>query len=434
MIKTETKQITLTPSLEPVVFRVSQGDSGSRTIQFVLDDYRTGGIIKSASIEGTKPDNTVFSYDAEIVETAQSTTISKIVINATVTGQMTAVAGKVRGKLKLKDADGNILNTSAFLMIVDQAAYDKDKTDTSQTEIPSIVQDVKNTIYTYATDTVEAEIKTSLDNYEKEKETEIQEATTTAKEEAIAAIKATETELQTEIDTLNTNVSELQEATTEIGTEVDKLTVEAVGDFKKMSLVTDGAITENTANVEASGTWYRKGNLCYISLFLRVLAASPIDGKTVCAGEDSLDGVFAVEDKTLPKPYKNYMAMNTKIILENSGKLTTPAFQGVLGKDVTYYFNGDNPNFYQIGSSYVYYEETKETTRIKLPTSFYGPMGVFEAETDVPFTALTINGVYLCADDTTSTANLEEATDEEVEAENKKHKEALDELKTIRGE
>ena len=463
MIKTETKQINLTPSLEPVVFRVSQGDSGSRTIQFVVSDYRTGGVIKSASIEGTKPDNTVFAYEAEIVETQQSTTITKIVINATVTGQMTAVAGKVRGKLKLKDADGNVLNTSAFLMVVDAAAYDKDKTDTSQTEIPSIVQDVKNTVYNYATDTVEPEIKSSLDAYEKEKETEINNAAEQAKQDAIEIITQQEANLQTQINNLsselqeetqqriglNQSVLDLQDRATtletttsslttqvcDMGTEVDKLTVEASGDFKKMTLVMDGGAHTGTADVEASGTWYRKGGLCYISLFLRILTSQPIEGNTVCAGEYALDDIFAVQDSTLPKPYKDYMAMNTKIIIENPGKLTTPNFQSVTsGEAVTYYFKGDNPNFYQIGSSYIYYEDTKKITRIKLPTCFYGPRAESETATEVPYTALTINGVYLCADDTTSTANFEEATEDEIAAESKKHKEALDELKTTRGE
>lgn len=429
MINSKIVKITLRPTAEPAVFRVSQGDDNAETISFSLTDYKTTGKIASAVIEGTKPDDTVFSYDCKINETAG------ISIGATVTGQMTAVAGKVRGKLKLKDADGNVLHSSAFIMIVDPAAYDKDKTDTSQTEIPSIVQDCKNEVKAYATDTVEAGVKTALDSYEKEKEAEIDTHVTEAQEEAIAAIKATETELQTEIDTINTNVSDLQTTTTEIGTAVDKLTVEASGDFKKMTLVMDGGAHTGTADVEASGTWYRKGGLCYISLFLRILTSQPIEGNTVCAGEYALDDIFAVQDSTLPKPYKDYMAMNTKIIIENPGKLTTPNFQSVTsGEAVTYYFKGDNPNFYQIGSSYIYYEDTKKITRIKLPTCFYGPRAESETATEVPYTALTINGVYLCADDTTSTANFEEATEDEIAAESKKHKEALDELKTTRGE
>lgn len=429
MISKKIVKITLRPTAEPVVFRVSQGDDSAESISFSLTDYSTAGKIASAVIEGTKPDDTVFSYDCKINESAG------ISISATVTGQMAAVAGKVRGKLKFKDADGNTLHSSAFIMIVDPAAYDKDKTDTSQTEIPSIVQDCKNEVKAYATDTVEAEVKTALDSYEKEKEAEIDTHVTEAQEKAIAAIKATETELQTEIDTINTSVSDLQTTTTEIGTAVDKLTVEASGDFKKMSLVMDGGAHTGTADVEASGTWYRKGGLCYISLFLRILTSQPVEGNTVCAGEYAFDDIFAVQDSTLPKPYKDYMAMNTKIIIENPGKLTTPNFQSVMsGEAVTYYFKGDNPNFYQIGSSYIYYEDTKKITRIKLPTCFYGPRTESEAATEVPYTALTINGVYLCADDTTSTANIEEATEDEIAAENKKHKEALDELKTTRGE
>ena len=429
MINSKIIKITLRPTVEPVVFRVSQGDDSAESLSFTLTDYATTGKIASAVIEGTKPDDTVFSYDCTINETAG------VSIGATVTGQMTAVAGKVRGKLKLKDADGNVLHSSAFIMIVDPAAYDKDKTDTSQTEIPSIVQDVKNTIYTYATDTVETDIKTALDSYEKEKEAEIDTHATEAQEAAIAAIKATETELQTEIDTINTNVSELQTTTTEIGTEVDKLTVEASGNFKKMSLVMDDGVSTNTADVKASGTWYRKGDLCYISLLLRIFTSMPVEGNTVCAGEYYLDDIFAVQDSTLPKPYKDYMAMNTKIIIENAGKLTTPNFQSVTSDGtVTYYFKGDNPNFYQIGSSYIYYQDTKKITRIKLPTCFYGPRTESETATEVPYTVLTINGVYLCADDTASTANIEEATEDEIIAESKKHKEALDELKTTRGE
>ena len=128
---TQEINLNLIPGAIPPRISVSQYDDASRSLVFRLYNGAvsfTPGSGTTVQIRGTKPDNKGFEYAASI---AGST------VTATITDQMTAVAGDVRCEIVLKDSTKTI-GTGNFVLEVERAALGED-TDISETVIPDII-------------------------------------------------------------------------------------------------------------------------------------------------------------------------------------------------------------------------------------------------------------------------------------------------------
>lgn len=125
---TQTYQIDLIPSGEPVVVHVSQYDTEGRTLAFELYN---GGVAytvpvgTTASISGTKPDGTGFAYAMTVTGNTASIDIPQ---------QMALVAGDVIAEIRLSDGD-DIIGSANFIVRVERSALDED-TAISQTDVP----------------------------------------------------------------------------------------------------------------------------------------------------------------------------------------------------------------------------------------------------------------------------------------------------------
>lgn len=118
----------------PPVVHVSQFDVNSRTLTFNL---MKGGVAyepdvgMTVTLDGTKPDNTAFSYPM----TVDGSSVS-IVLQT----QMTVVSGHVRCEVTVSNASGQI-GSANFILAVEESAIDTGAI--SDTDIP-IFEDLKN--------------------------------------------------------------------------------------------------------------------------------------------------------------------------------------------------------------------------------------------------------------------------------------------------
>lgn len=128
---TQELDLNMVPGTVPPVINVSQFDTGARTFIFTLYNGATlfNGAVASCRIEGIKPDNKGFSYNARY---------SNGVVTADCTEQMTAVAGNVLCELRLLENDEKTLGTLNFILCVEKSPMNEE-TDISETEIPAIV-------------------------------------------------------------------------------------------------------------------------------------------------------------------------------------------------------------------------------------------------------------------------------------------------------
>ena len=126
--------IPVVPDSAPIVVHTSQGDydeaesQGRLCFNLVYDGiaYDTDSAV--ARIQGTKPDGTVFGYDAEV---------DGSVVRVKLTSQMTAVPGRVVCNLVLTNDDGAI-GTFVIWLEVQSSALDPNA-DISHTEIPALI-------------------------------------------------------------------------------------------------------------------------------------------------------------------------------------------------------------------------------------------------------------------------------------------------------
>ena len=112
---------------------VSQFDKNSRTLQFALYNGNTAYNIVSgttALIQGTKPDKHAFQYVASV-------TVGSNIVTATLTEQMTAVAGDVLCEIVLNKGTEK-LATANFILDVEKAALGDDSIH-SDSELPLII-------------------------------------------------------------------------------------------------------------------------------------------------------------------------------------------------------------------------------------------------------------------------------------------------------
>ena len=128
---TQELDLNMVPGTVPPVINVSQFDTGSRSFVFTLYNGATlfDGNVSSARIEGIKPDNKGFSYNA---------TYSSGKVTANCTEQMTAVVGNVLCEIRLFNSQDDTLGTLNFILCVEKSPINED-TDFSETEIPALI-------------------------------------------------------------------------------------------------------------------------------------------------------------------------------------------------------------------------------------------------------------------------------------------------------
>ena len=128
---TQELDLNMVPGSVPPVINVSQFDTGARTFVFHLYNGATlfNGAVASCRIEGIKPDNKGFSYNASY---------SNGVVTADCTEQMTAVIGNVLCEIRLLENSQKTLGTLNFILCVERSPLNE-STDISQTELPAII-------------------------------------------------------------------------------------------------------------------------------------------------------------------------------------------------------------------------------------------------------------------------------------------------------
>lgn len=151
----------------PIIINVSQYDDIGRTLVFNLfssSDKWTAPTSAAVTFEGGKPDGKFFAYNCAY---------SNGTVTVTIQQQMTAVAGKVRCKIKVTSGD-KVVESAPIIMVVDAAAV-PDGSDMSKSDIndaianatQKIVDQVKDSIpsdYTQLSTDVSS-LKQDLDNY-----------------------------------------------------------------------------------------------------------------------------------------------------------------------------------------------------------------------------------------------------------------------------
>lgn len=135
---TQRYNLNLIPDKVPVIVNCSQYDALSRTIEMVIYDGSTVYDIPSgtsASVRGTKQDNTGFEYVC---------TIDGSVVSFDIQDQMTIFAGKVPCEIRLSN-NGGIIGTCNFLLNVEETPLDPDVT-ISETDLPLLEEAEQNAI------------------------------------------------------------------------------------------------------------------------------------------------------------------------------------------------------------------------------------------------------------------------------------------------
>lgn len=135
MAITQTYNLDLVPNGPDVMVKVSQYDKESRNINFIIFNQNQLYIIPSgttATVRGTKADNTGFEYPC---------TINGSVVSFLVKEQMTVFNGKVLCEIRLLNS-GQVLGTANFILFVEKAAL-SDDTVISETELPLIEEAIE---------------------------------------------------------------------------------------------------------------------------------------------------------------------------------------------------------------------------------------------------------------------------------------------------
>ena len=135
---TQRYNLNLIPDKVPVIVNCSQYDALSRTIEMVIYDGSTVYEIPSgttATVRGTKQDNTGFEYPC---------TIDGSIVSFDIQNQMTIFAGKVPCEVRLSK-DGGVIGTCNFLLNVEETPLDPDVT-ISETDLPLLESAEQNAI------------------------------------------------------------------------------------------------------------------------------------------------------------------------------------------------------------------------------------------------------------------------------------------------
>lgn len=130
----------------PIIINVSQYDDIGRTLVFNLFSSSgkwTAPTSAAVTFEGGKPDGKFFSYNC---------TYSNGTVTVTIQQQMTAVAGKVRCKIKVKSGD-KVVESAPIIMIVDAAAV-PDGSDMSKSDINDAIANATQKIVDQVKDNI----------------------------------------------------------------------------------------------------------------------------------------------------------------------------------------------------------------------------------------------------------------------------------------
>lgn len=130
----------------PIIINVSQYDDIGRTLVFNLFSSSgkwTAPTSAAVTFEGGKPDGKFFAY---------SCAYSNGTVTVTIQQQMTAVAGKVRCKIKVKSGD-KVVESAPIIMIVDAAAV-PDGSDMSKSDINDAIANATQKIVDQVKDNI----------------------------------------------------------------------------------------------------------------------------------------------------------------------------------------------------------------------------------------------------------------------------------------
>lgn len=130
----------------PIIINVSQYDDLGRTLVFNLFSSSgkwTAPTSAAVTFEGGKPDGKFFSYNCAY---------SNGTVTVTIQQQMTAVAGKVRCKIKVKSGD-KVVESAPIIMVVDAAAV-PDGSDMSKSDINDAIANATQKIVDQVKDSI----------------------------------------------------------------------------------------------------------------------------------------------------------------------------------------------------------------------------------------------------------------------------------------
>ena len=130
----------------PIIINVSQYDDLGRTLVFNLFSSSgkwTAPTSAAVTFEGGKPDGKFFAYNCAY---------SNGTVTVTIQQQMTAVAGKVRCKIKVKSGD-KVVESAPIIMIVDAAAV-PDGSDMSKSDINDAIANATQKIVDQVKDNI----------------------------------------------------------------------------------------------------------------------------------------------------------------------------------------------------------------------------------------------------------------------------------------
>lgn len=130
----------------PIIINVSQYDDLGRTLVFNLFSSSgkwTAPTSAAVTFEGGKPDGKFFAYNCAY---------SSGTVTVTIQQQMTAVAGKVRCKIKVKSGD-KVVESAPIIMVVDAAAV-PDGSDMSKSDINDAIANATQKIVDQVKDSI----------------------------------------------------------------------------------------------------------------------------------------------------------------------------------------------------------------------------------------------------------------------------------------
>ena len=130
----------------PIIINVSQYDDIGRTLVFNLFSSSgkwTAPTSAAVTFEGGKPDGKFFAYNCAY---------SNGTVTVTIQQQMTAVAGKVRCKIKVKSGD-KVVESAPIIMVVDAAAV-PDGSDMSKSDINDAIANATQKIVDQVKDNI----------------------------------------------------------------------------------------------------------------------------------------------------------------------------------------------------------------------------------------------------------------------------------------
>lgn len=148
----------------PIIINVSQYDDIGRTLVFNLFSSSgkwTAPTSAAATFEGGKPDGKFFAYNCAY---------SNGTVTVTIQQQMTAVAGKVRCKIKVKSGD-KVVESAPIIMVVDAAAV-PDGSDMSKSDINDAIANATQKIVDQVKDSIPsdyAQLSTDVSSLKQDK-------------------------------------------------------------------------------------------------------------------------------------------------------------------------------------------------------------------------------------------------------------------------